>query len=154
MTPQTEKVDLVELRGLLAKATKGPWRAEMRKNLSVVLQDGGPQDGYCNRVAECHHWTPAAYPKPTSDEAFANAKLIAAAKSSLSALLDRIERLTKALEQRKCPSCGGSKVYTHRWRDETAALQTDHVPCSVCEQTGLHPIARSALNQGGSHDER
>jgi hypothetical protein len=46
----------------------------------------GKCDGYSNRVAECPQWSPAPYPQPTPDEAFANAHLISAAPELYEAL--------------------------------------------------------------------
>lgn len=71
--------------------TPGPWFAERRKTCSVVLQHSTSQDGYSNRVAECPQWSPAPYPQPTPDEAFANAALIAAAPELYEALSDIME---------------------------------------------------------------
>lgn len=68
--------------------TKGPWVAERRLHCSVVLQTVGRTDGYANRVAECPQWSHAAFPQPTPDEAFANARLIASAPDLLEALKD------------------------------------------------------------------
>lgn len=52
-----------------------------------------------------------------------------------------IARLKEALEDWKCPSCGGKKVYIHRSRDNGNEI----VPCKVCAETGLHPRAAQAL---------
>lgn len=67
--------------------TPGPWIAERRKHLSVVLQTRAKGDGYSNRVAECPQWSPAPHPQPTPDEAFANACLIAKAPEMLALLI-------------------------------------------------------------------
>jgi hypothetical protein len=58
--------------------TSGPWFAERREHCSVVRQSA-VRDSYSSRVAECPQWSPAPHPQPTPDEAFANARLIAAA---------------------------------------------------------------------------
>lgn len=58
--------------------------------------------------------------------------------------LARIEVLEGALRAWNCPSCGGSRVYHQRTKDGD-----EHVHCRVCDATGLHPTARSALNEGG-----
>jgi hypothetical protein len=69
-----------------ARFTPGPWHVERRRQCSVVLQAAGKCDGYSNRVAECPQWSPAPYPQPTPDEAFANAHLISAAPELYEAL--------------------------------------------------------------------
>jgi hypothetical protein len=58
-----------------------------------------------------------------------------------------IEEMVEGLRQWKCPSCGGSKVYTQRGRDRTAVIETREVPCKVCEQSGLNLIARSLITK-------
>lgn len=63
-----------------------------------------------------------------------NAALAAAAKSD-------VGLMREALEQWPCPSCGGAKTYTNRSRERGE----EKVPCKICEQTGLHPIANAAL---------
>lgn len=55
-----------------------------------------------------------------------------------------IDRLTRALEQWKCPSCGGTGNYLNK-SFATGAYQESTVPCSKCGGLGLHPIAAEAL---------
>lgn len=57
-----------------------------------------------------------------------------------SADADKLLIAREALEQWKCPSCGGSRVYHQRSKHGE-----EHVHCRVCEATGLHPTARQAL---------
>lgn len=58
------------------------------------------------------------------------------------------EALLKALEQWTCPSCGGSKVYRERpsarngYEGDPSGWE---VPCKVCGETGLNPIASAAI---------
>jgi hypothetical protein len=72
-----------------AQHTPGPWRVEVRPtNVKVLHEARGKGDGYNNRVAECHHWSPATGPQTSPMEAEANARLIASAPDLLEALED------------------------------------------------------------------
>lgn len=51
--------------------------------------------------------------------------------------------LVEALEEWKCPSCGGSKEYLQRDAETPSGTK---IPCKVCEGSGLHPTARQALS--------
>lgn len=62
---------------------------------------------------------------------------------SLSAPSDtRDTVLVEALQQWKCPSCGGTTKYTNR-----SIYGTEVVPCRKCDDSGLHPIAAAALKK-------
>ena len=63
------------------------------------------------------------------------------AADALAALQAENARLREGLTGWKCPSCGGSKAYMNNSRYGSQVL-----PCKVCEQTGLHPDARTLLN--------
>lgn len=63
------------------------------------------------------------------------------AADRLTSLSAQIEELRAALEQWKCPSCQGhARGYACLVNDAPTRL-----PCSTCEQTGLHPVARTTL---------
>lgn len=52
----------------------------------------------------------------------------------------RADTLLAALQEWKCPSCGGAKTYVNR-----STFGTSVVPCRVCKETGLHPTALAAI---------
>ena len=83
------KIDVAGLRGLLEKATKGPWDARFRFGQRTTV--GGRQ-----RFPICDTGTaPRAQANVPREEA--NAALIAAAVNALSPLLDRLERAEREL---------------------------------------------------------
>lgn len=58
-----------------------------------------------------------------------------------------VDVLAAGLRAWKCPSCGGSKVYMQRGVGHPSEGQ--QIPCKVCQETGLHPKARAALEAAG-----
>ena len=79
---------IAELREIVGRMTPGERRSERRLRESVVLQSGGKQDGYANRVVCLPQWTPAPYPQPTPDDAFANAAGIVALRNTALPIID------------------------------------------------------------------
>lgn len=59
------------------------------------------------------------------------------------ALTERVRVLERALREWKCPSCGGTGLYTQRTALEPATV----VVCKVCSGDGQHPVARQALSE-------
>ncbi len=55
---------------------------------------------------------------------------------------EQIAHLIEALEQWKCPACGGSGFY-----GGYSADAPDGRPCRKCSGTGLHPVAYEALQK-------
>lgn len=56
-----------------------------------------------------------------------------------------IEALEAALMLWKCDSCGGAGIYRQPY--SKAHPQGFEGPCTRCDKSGLHPIARKALLQ-------
>jgi len=54
--------------------------------------------------------------------------------------MKKLEILKAALEQWKCPACGGSGFYTGYSHQAPEGRL-----CSKCEGLGLHPVASAAL---------
>lgn len=55
-----------------------------------------------------------------------------------------IRRYRTALEQWKCPACGGNGNYLNKSRS-TGVYEETTVPCTKCAGIGLHPVAIDAL---------
>lgn len=85
------QIDIEKLRGLLARATAGPWN-----HLGYCGQDGTIQGHRQEVVASLS----SAWGKSdqTGFQCFDNAALIVALRNSADALLSELERKTKALE--------------------------------------------------------
>lgn len=113
--------DVEELRGLLAKATPGPWTAR-------IWQHPGKADTVCvkdSREREIIGWNGFDGVPCTKAEIKANARLVAAAKRALPALLAELESLRERfseLERRAANSI--------QW----AGGQPPH----VCRSEGVH----------------
>lgn len=66
--------------------------------------------------------------------------------------MNEVDRLRKALQQWKCPSCGGTGTYQQLGRHQKEGKRKapegkwpDRVICKKCNGTGLHPVADEAL---------
>lgn len=66
------------------------------------------------------------------------------AASQVILLHAQIGRMTCALEQWKCPACGGTGNYLNK-SNASGQYEETTVPCTKCGGIGLHPIAITAL---------
>lgn len=58
----------------------------------------------------------------------------------LAIAMSYVATLEGTLREWACPSCGGKRTYLNR-----SKTGSEVVPCKVCDQSGLHPLARAAL---------
>jgi hypothetical protein len=138
--PPTVGADLTarvsELREIVGRMTPGEWRSERRLRESVVLQSGGKQDGYANRVVCLPQWSPAPYPQPTPDDAFANAAGIVALRNTALPIIDALVAERDALDKQghgaldllelanaRIVELEGAlrQIATNGWRDQSRA---------------------------------
>lgn len=127
-----------ELRGMLEKATKGPWESAKMKH-NFIIHPHTTKPGYQGRLADVVYWDPnhtGNSKNPLRDDAAANARLIALAPTLAVRVLadaEKIARLTEALEfyEREWVPAGTMKtiadaimVYTDR-PEPTALLNAD-----------------------------
>jgi hypothetical protein len=91
-------LDLEPIKARLAHASQGPWaiRLSGNPNHSVkIISEGRP-----GLLAEVHHYSDPQH-GPTEIERDANAKLLAAARQDIPALVAEVERLRISLRARE-----------------------------------------------------
>lgn len=110
-----------EIKARWAAATPGP--CHRNEDLVYTLENGR------NRV----WWHVLAVGMELRDERISTAHAIANAPEDTRWLVERVERLERALESLDCPTCNGERI------------AGNPKVCGDCDSTGLHPVAIKAL---------
>lgn len=92
--------------------TKGEWFVMQRRHANDILHARGKGDGYNNRVATTHQWSPASGAETSAPEALANAHQMAAS----GALYDALVAMTRVFMPHP-------REDTEGWREEHEAFE-------------------------------